>query len=39
MTDAQHAELVSIIALAGKTNHMANALQIPVDPEFEASSR
>lgn len=38
MSEAQHAELVSIIALAGRTNHLANALQIPVDPEFEASS-
>jgi AhpD family alkylhydroperoxidase len=36
MTDAQHAELVSIIALAGKTNQLANALQVPVDKEFEA---
>ncbi|HMQ57742.1 MAG TPA: carboxymuconolactone decarboxylase family protein [Rhizobiaceae bacterium] len=35
MTDAQLGELVSIVALAGKTNHLANALQVPVDPAFE----
>ncbi|MER8964392.1 carboxymuconolactone decarboxylase family protein [Mesorhizobium sp. M0808] len=35
MSDAQHGELVSIIGLAGQTNQMVTALQIPVDPEFE----
>lgn len=35
MTDAQHGELISIIGLAGQTNHMVTAMQIPVDPEFE----
>lgn len=35
MTDAQHGELVSIIGLAGQTNHMVTAMQIPVDPQFE----
>ena len=35
MTDAQHGELVSIIGLAGQTNHLLTAMQIPVDPEFE----
>ncbi|MER9795579.1 carboxymuconolactone decarboxylase family protein [Mesorhizobium sp. M0142] len=35
MTEAQHGELVSIIGLAGQTNQMVTALQIPVDPEFE----
>jgi AhpD family alkylhydroperoxidase len=34
MTDQQHAELLAIIALASTTNSIANALQIPVDPEF-----
>ncbi|MEP6565550.1 MAG: carboxymuconolactone decarboxylase family protein [Mesorhizobium sp.] len=37
MTDAQHGELVSIIGLAGQTNHMVTALQIPVDPQFEVN--
>lgn len=35
MTDAQHGELVSIIGLAGQTNHLVTAMQIPVDPEFK----
>ena len=35
MTEAQHAEFISIIAMASQTNALANALQIPVDPEFE----
>ncbi|MER9880713.1 MULTISPECIES: carboxymuconolactone decarboxylase family protein [unclassified Mesorhizobium] len=35
MTEAQHGELVSIIGLAGQTNQMVTALQIPVDPQFE----
>lgn len=38
MTDAQHGELVSIIGLAGQTNHLVTALQIPVDPQFEVKS-
>ena len=36
MTDAQHAELISIITMASSTNALATALQVPVDPEFEA---
>jgi len=35
MTEGQHAELIAIIAMASQTNALANALQIPVDPEFE----
>ena len=34
MTEAQHAELLSIIMLASQTNAMATALQVPVDDEF-----
>lgn len=36
MTDAQHAELLAIVALAAKTNHLATALQVPVDAAFDA---
>ncbi|MFD1328546.1 carboxymuconolactone decarboxylase family protein [Mycoplana ramosa] len=36
MSAAQHAELMSIIALAAKTNQLATALQVPVDPAFDA---
>lgn len=34
LTDTQHGELLDIIGLASTTNSLANALQIPVDPEF-----
>jgi AhpD family alkylhydroperoxidase len=37
MTDAQHAELMAIIALAAKTNHLVTALQVPVDDAFDAA--
>lgn len=35
MTDAQYAELLAIVALAAKTNHLANGLQVPLDPVFD----
>jgi AhpD family alkylhydroperoxidase len=35
MTDAQHAELLAIVALAAKTNHLATGLQVPVDAVFD----
>jgi len=38
MSDAQHAELLRIITLAAKTNQLAIALQLPVDPEFNAAN-
>ena len=34
MSPDQHAELLALIGLASETNAIANALQIPVDPEF-----
>lgn len=39
MTDAQHAELMAIIALAARTNHLATALQVPTDEPFDAALR
>jgi AhpD family alkylhydroperoxidase len=38
MTDAQHAELLAIIALAAKTNHLANGLQVPLDRAFDKAA-
>lgn len=38
MTDAQHAELLAIVALAAKTNHLANGLQLAIDPAFDAET-
>lgn len=32
MTDAQHGELLAVIAMASQTNALATALQVPVDP-------
>jgi len=39
MSDAQHAELLAIIALAAKTNHLATGLQVAVDPVFDAGAQ
>ena len=36
MTAEQHAELLTIVSLAGKTNQLATALQVPVDAVFDA---
>lgn len=36
MTDAQHGELMAVIAMAAQTNALATALQVPTDPEFMA---
>ena len=38
MTDAQHAELLAIVALAARTNHLATGLQVPLDPAFDAGA-
>ena len=38
MTDGMHAELLRIVALAAKTNHLANGLQLPIDPVFDRES-
>lgn len=35
MTDGMHAELLSVIGMASETNGIVQALQIPVDPEFQ----
>jgi len=36
LTDEQYAELLAVVGIASETNALANALQIPVDPEFQA---
>ena len=36
MSDAEHAELMTIISLAASTNHLANGFQVPIDSEFTA---
>ncbi len=39
MTESMHGELLRIVSLAGRTNHLANGLQIPVDPVFDQDAR
>ncbi len=34
MTDAMHGELLAVIAMAAQTNRLAEALRVPVDPQF-----
>jgi len=38
MTDAQHAELLAIVSLAAKTNHLVTGMQIPLDEVFDLDS-
>jgi AhpD family alkylhydroperoxidase len=39
MSDAQHAELLSIVGLAAKTNHLVTGLQVEVDPAYNTTHR
>jgi AhpD family alkylhydroperoxidase len=34
MTDDMHADLLRVVATAGRTNQLLNGLQVPIDPEF-----
>ena len=34
MTDEQYVEFLSIVSLAGKTNHLLNSIKVPIDSEF-----
>lgn len=38
MTPQEHGELMQIIGLAGETNQLVSALQVPLDPVFDQSS-
>lgn len=37
MTPEAHGELLAVIGLAARTNHLATALQVPVDSAFDAA--
>ena len=37
MTDEQYAEFLSIVSLAGRTNHHLNGIKVPIDTQFERS--
>lgn len=39
MSNAQYAELMKIISLAAKTNHLVTAMQVPVDDAFDLENR
>ena len=34
MNDEAYAEFLSIVSLAGRTNHLLNGIKVPIDPEF-----
>ena len=34
MSDEQYAEFLSIVSLAGRTNHLLNGIKVPIDSEF-----
>ncbi len=38
MGEGQYAELLKIVSLAAKTNHLATALQVPVDACFDVGA-
>lgn len=38
MTDAQHGELLAVVAMAAQTNALATALAVPVDDRFDAAA-
>lgn len=38
MTDEQYAEVLTIIGLAAKTNHLSTAMQVPVDDAFKVDN-
>ncbi len=38
MSDAEHADLLRVVSLAGRTNHLVNGLQVPVDDVFDAGA-
>ncbi len=35
MTDGMHADLLRVVSLAARTNHLANGLQLPIDDVFD----
>ncbi|MGG5809799.1 carboxymuconolactone decarboxylase family protein [Falsiroseomonas sp. CW058] len=36
MTEAQYGELLAVVGMAAETNRLAEALRVPLDPQFEA---
>jgi AhpD family alkylhydroperoxidase len=38
MTEAMHADLLRVVATAGRTNQLLNGMQVPVDRAFDAGT-
>ena len=38
MTASEHADLLRVIGLAARTNHLVNGLQVPVDAAFDMAA-
>jgi len=38
MSDAEHAEMLNIVSMAARTNHILNGMQIPIDTQFDTHS-
>jgi AhpD family alkylhydroperoxidase len=36
MTEAQYGELLAVVGMAAETNALANALKVPIDPQYLA---
>jgi alkylhydroperoxidase family enzyme len=34
MTEAEYGELLAVVGMASETNKLAEALRVPVDPQF-----
>ena len=39
MSDEQYAEFLSIVSLAGRTNHLLNGIKVPIDQEFNFENK
>lgn len=39
MNDDQYAEFLSIVSLAGRTNHLLNGIKVPIDPEYNHENK
>jgi alkylhydroperoxidase family enzyme len=35
MTESQYGELLAVVGMASETNRLAEAMRVPVDPQFE----
>jgi len=38
MSTEEHADLLRVVSLAGRTNHLLNGLQVPIDAAFDTDA-